>query len=72
MTFKDIQVERDGSTAVVTLNRPERRNALSLQMLQELKLWTIHFWIRQLHSTSTATSLFPQTILSPYTLPTRS
>src|SRR5437762_11328659 len=36
MTFKDIQVERDGSTAVVTLNRPERRNALSLQMLQEL------------------------------------
>jgi len=36
MTFKDIQLERDGSTAVVTLNRPERRNALSLQMLQEL------------------------------------
>src|SRR5256714_14473206 len=36
MTFKDIQLEGDGSTAVVTLNRPERRNALSLQMLQEL------------------------------------
>jgi enoyl-CoA hydratase/carnithine racemase len=36
MTFKDIQLERDGSTAIVTLNRPERRNALSLQMLQEL------------------------------------
>src|SRR5436305_5989231 len=36
MTVKDIQVERDGSTAVVTLNRPERRNALSLRMLQEL------------------------------------
>src|ERR671937_570563 len=36
MTFKDIQLERDGTTAVVTLNRPERRNALSLQMLQQL------------------------------------
>ncbi len=36
MTFKDIQLEREGGTAIVTLNRPERRNALSLQMLQEL------------------------------------
>jgi enoyl-CoA hydratase/carnithine racemase len=36
MTFQDILLEREGATAVVTLNRPERRNALSLQMLQEL------------------------------------
>jgi enoyl-CoA hydratase/carnithine racemase len=34
--YEDILFERDGSTAVVTLNRPERRNALSLHMLQEL------------------------------------
>ncbi len=36
MTFQDILLEREGATAVVTLNRPERRNALSLRMLQEL------------------------------------
>src|SRR2546430_7350615 len=36
MTLKDILLEREGSTALVTLNRPERRNALSLQMLEEL------------------------------------
>src|SRR5205823_12998035 len=36
MSFNDIAVERDGSTALVTLNRPERRNALSLAMLEEL------------------------------------
>src|SRR5256712_9322049 len=36
MTLKDILFERDGSTALVTLNRPERRNALSLHMLEEL------------------------------------
>jgi enoyl-CoA hydratase/carnithine racemase len=36
MTFQDIQLEREGGTAIVTLNRPERRNALSLRMLQEL------------------------------------
>lgn len=37
-TYKDILLERDGATSLVTLNRPERRNALSLQMLQELTL----------------------------------
>ncbi len=37
-TYKDILLEREGAAAVVTLNRPERRNALSLQMLQELTL----------------------------------
>jgi enoyl-CoA hydratase/carnithine racemase len=33
-------LESDGTTAFITLNRPERRNALSLEMLQEL---TGHF-----------------------------
>jgi enoyl-CoA hydratase/carnithine racemase len=36
MSYTDILVERDGSTAIVTLNRPEKRNALSLHMLEEL------------------------------------
>ena len=36
MDFTGIVLAREGSTAVVTLARPERRNALSLQMLQEL------------------------------------
>jgi enoyl-CoA hydratase/carnithine racemase len=33
-------LENDGTTAFITLNRPERRNALSLEMLHEL---TRHF-----------------------------
>ena len=36
MSFNDITYEKDGSTALVTLNRPERRNALSLSMIEEL------------------------------------
>ena len=32
----NVLTERDGSLAFVTLNRPERRNALSLETLQEL------------------------------------
>jgi enoyl-CoA hydratase/carnithine racemase len=36
MDFQEILLERDGGAAIVTLNRPERRNALSLRMLQEL------------------------------------
>ncbi len=36
MAFRNILVDRDGTTALVTLNRPERRNPLSLEMLQEL------------------------------------
>jgi enoyl-CoA hydratase/carnithine racemase len=32
----NILTERDGALAFVTLNRPERRNPLSLEMLQEL------------------------------------
>ncbi|HTO96257.1 MAG TPA: enoyl-CoA hydratase [Myxococcales bacterium] len=35
-TYEDILVEREGNTAVVTLNRPERRNPLSLHMIEEL------------------------------------
>jgi len=31
-----IAVEREGEIAVVTMNRPEKRNALSLQMMREL------------------------------------
>jgi enoyl-CoA hydratase/carnithine racemase len=36
MTFQNILLDREGSTALVTLNRPERRNALSLEALEEL------------------------------------
>jgi enoyl-CoA hydratase/carnithine racemase len=32
----EIKVAREGDVAVVTLNRPEKRNALSLQMMREL------------------------------------
>jgi len=31
-----VECERDGTTAVFTLNRPEKRNALSLAMMREL------------------------------------
>lgn len=34
--MKTIQVAAEGPIAVVTLNRPERRNALSLKLMQEL------------------------------------
>jgi enoyl-CoA hydratase len=36
MTFEQITYEVKGTTAIVTLNRPERRNALSGQLLREL------------------------------------
>ena len=36
MEFRNILSDREGSLALVTLNRPERRNALSLETLQEL------------------------------------
>ena len=36
MTFEQIAYEIKGTTALVTLNRPERRNALSGQLLREL------------------------------------
>jgi enoyl-CoA hydratase/carnithine racemase len=36
MAWKNIQFAREGQLAYVTMNRPERRNALSLEHLQEL------------------------------------
>ncbi|HXZ72501.1 MAG TPA: enoyl-CoA hydratase-related protein, partial [Streptosporangiaceae bacterium] len=36
MGFEHILVERSGDFATVTMNRPERRNALSLPHMQEL------------------------------------
>ncbi len=36
MNFQDLIYETEGSIAVVTLNRPQRRNALSLELMLEL------------------------------------
>ncbi|MGA3043601.1 MAG: enoyl-CoA hydratase [Bryobacteraceae bacterium] len=36
MSYQSICVQLDGAAAVVTLNRPQRRNALSLEMMLEL------------------------------------
>jgi enoyl-CoA hydratase/carnithine racemase len=36
MTCEHILVERDGPLATVTMNRPERRNALTVPLMQEL------------------------------------
>src|SRR5258708_31181479 len=36
MTYQDLICQREGSLAVVTLNRPNRRNALSLGLMNEL------------------------------------
>jgi enoyl-CoA hydratase/carnithine racemase len=36
MSFEHVKVERRDEAAIVTLNRPQRRNALSLGMMQEL------------------------------------
>ncbi len=36
MRYEHIQVERSGDFATVTMNRPQRRNALSLQHMREL------------------------------------
>jgi enoyl-CoA hydratase/carnithine racemase len=34
--FRDLTLAREGHLAIVTLNRPQRRNALSLELMQEL------------------------------------
>jgi enoyl-CoA hydratase/carnithine racemase len=34
--FRNLLVRRDGAAATITLNRPEKRNALSLELMQEL------------------------------------
>jgi enoyl-CoA hydratase/carnithine racemase len=36
MTYQSLTVENDGPAAIVTLNRPQRRNALSLDLMLEL------------------------------------
>lgn len=36
MNAGDVLVTREGAIAVITLNRPQRRNALSLELMQEL------------------------------------
>ncbi|MGC1381043.1 MAG: enoyl-CoA hydratase [Candidatus Baltobacteraceae bacterium] len=36
LTYTHIRIERDGEVAILTMNRPERRNALSLEMMREL------------------------------------
>jgi enoyl-CoA hydratase/carnithine racemase len=36
MNFENLTVTREGPVAVVTLNRPQRRNALSLELMLEL------------------------------------
>ena len=32
----NLEIAHEGPTAIVTLNRPERRNALSLELMQDL------------------------------------
>ncbi len=34
--FRNLLVRREGATATITMNRPEKRNALSLELMQEL------------------------------------
>ena len=36
MTYENLLLETEGPVAVVTLNRPTRRNALSLALMREL------------------------------------
>jgi enoyl-CoA hydratase/carnithine racemase len=36
MNYQNLLVARDGDAALVTLNRPQRRNALSLELMEEL------------------------------------
>ncbi|HTC29411.1 MAG TPA: enoyl-CoA hydratase/isomerase family protein, partial [Candidatus Acidoferrum sp.] len=35
-SLEQVTFERDGDVAVITLNRPQKRNALSLAMMREL------------------------------------
>src|ERR1035441_1354840 len=37
MEYQNLVLTAEGATAVITLNRPQRRNALSLELMLELK-----------------------------------
>lgn len=43
MSYHHLKVETEGGVAILTLNRPEKRNALSTEMLEELvsALWQV-------------------------------
>jgi enoyl-CoA hydratase/carnithine racemase len=47
MAFENICLETDGGIAAVTLNRPERRNALSLDLMRELTACLEHIGRRR-------------------------
>ncbi len=36
MTYETLEIDRDGPSLVITLNRPDRRNALSIQCMDEI------------------------------------
>ncbi len=36
MAFHTLKLEREGEVAIITLNRPEKRNAISTEMIEEL------------------------------------
>ncbi|MGE0653285.1 MAG: enoyl-CoA hydratase/isomerase family protein, partial [Alphaproteobacteria bacterium] len=36
MEYETIKVDQDGSAFVITLNRPDRRNAFSVKMMEEI------------------------------------
>ena len=36
MTYKTIQLAYDGGVATITLNRPEKRNAISFDLIDDL------------------------------------
>jgi len=36
MSYKMVVVERDGGAGVITLNRPEKRNAFNMEMMGEI------------------------------------
>lgn len=43
MNYKTLSIERRGQIAIVTLNRPDKMNALSLELLEELEAAALSF-----------------------------
>ena len=43
MEYKNLTVQREGHVAVVTLNRPESNNTLSVQLMRELEDMALGF-----------------------------